>query len=106
MKLQRTKMCSRCQAEFLCGPPPAAGRCWCEDLPPVLPLSEADCLCPQCLREKITALVGLCASCRHAQTLKTKGGSAVFLCGLAAGDKRFSKYPRLPMASCPGHAPS
>jgi iron complex transport system substrate-binding protein len=52
------KRCSRCEAEFMCGP--AAGRenCWCDDLPPVGPVAgrDHDCLCPSCLRAAIAKL--------------------------------------------------
>ncbi|HVA65562.1 MAG TPA: hypothetical protein VNK24_01395 [Elusimicrobiota bacterium] len=54
-------------------------------------------------RQEAWARVGLCASCVHAKRLTTKGGSAVFQCGLAASDPRFVRYPRLPMASCAGY---
>ncbi|MBI3296986.1 MAG: hypothetical protein HYZ75_02395 [Elusimicrobia bacterium] len=47
---------------------------------------------------------GLCGRCRHAKELHTKGGSVLYLCGLAASDPRFDKYPRLPVLRCDGHA--
>jgi prepilin-type N-terminal cleavage/methylation domain-containing protein/prepilin-type processing-associated H-X9-DG protein len=46
------KVCPRCHATFECC---AAGRCWCEDLPPLRTINaEHDCLCPQCLRAAVT----------------------------------------------------
>ena len=47
--------------------------------------------------------VGLCARCRHARRVVSAKGSVFFMCQLAARDPRFSKYPRLPVLSCPGH---
>ncbi|HEY6866676.1 MAG TPA: hypothetical protein VI792_05425 [Candidatus Eisenbacteria bacterium] len=46
--------------------------------------------------------VGLCASCRHARTVDTPR-SRFWLCGLAATDSRFAKYPRLPVMECAGY---
>jgi hypothetical protein len=67
-------------------------------------MSAEDCLCPRCLEADVAGKVGLCLRCRHSQVLKTKGGSAVFLCRLSERNPAFPKYPRLPMARCPGHA--
>jgi hypothetical protein len=47
--------------------------------------------------------VGLCARCRHARRLRSERGSAFWLCGRAAADRRFAKYPRLPVRECPGY---
>ncbi len=49
--------------------------------------------------------LGLCADCRHARRLESKRGSVFLLCGRAAGDPRFSRYPPLPVLRCPGHVP-
>ena len=43
--------CSRCDTAFTCDP---GGRCWCMDLPPVMPMTGGACFCPRCLGEKIT----------------------------------------------------
>lgn len=105
----KTKRCLRCDAPFGCGAESTDKPCWCTELPPVMPVSDAGCLCPKCLREEIEELIrqaGLCASCGHAKRMKTKGQSLIYLCGLAAGDPAFPKYPRLPMAACPGHRTS
>ena len=48
---------------------------------------------------------GLCAVCRHARRIRSNKGSVFFLCGLAATDPRFPKYPRLPVLSCDGFEP-
>ncbi len=50
------KECPKCGAHFHCGPGPRAqgAGCWCEDLPPALPLvSDTTCMCPRCLTETI-----------------------------------------------------
>lgn len=46
---------------------------------------------------------GLCASCAHARVVTSSRGAAFLLCQLAAGDKRFPRYPRLPVARCDGY---
>ena len=48
---------------------------------------------------------GLCGDCRHALVKETNRGTAYLRCGRAAWDDRLVKYPRLPMADCPGFAP-
>ena len=48
---------------------------------------------------------GLCASCVHLK-LADSGRSVFVRCGLADSDSRFARYPRLPVAACPGHRPS
>jgi len=118
--MQRFKQCPRCAAEFVCGAESESGRCWCAELPPLMPVTDEGCLCPKCLRKEIAdrlsqkhaekalgdaeTRVGLCASCRHVKRLCTKGGAVVYLCTLSASDTRFSKYPRLPVSACTGYA--
>ena len=48
----REKHCSRCDANFLCGPRAPGEQCWCDALPHIPPLAgqDRDCLCPECLR--------------------------------------------------------
>ena len=48
-------------------------------------------------------LIGLCASCQHAQRIKSDRGSEFVRCGRAATDPRFIKYPRLPVTQCMGY---
>jgi len=116
---QKLKRCPRCASEFVCGPDSETGRCWCAELPPIMPMTDEGCLCPKCLRKEIAARllqkhaeeplgetrVGLCASCRHVKRLCTKGGSVVYLCTLSASDPRFSRYPCLPVSACTGYTP-
>lgn len=48
---QGARTCSQCGAGFTCGLAAGAERCWCFDLPVVLPAREgAACLCPKCLQ--------------------------------------------------------
>lgn len=47
--------------------------------------------------------VGLCADCRHARRIESRRGSVFLLCGRAADDARFARYPPLPVLRCPGH---
>lgn len=50
---------------------------------------------------RTSAEPGLCATCRNSR--QVAGANSVFLlCELALSDPRFSRYPRLPVVSCPG----
>lgn len=54
--------CSACGAAFACGHALGESRCWCAELPRILPLeAESSCLCPACLkaqvRQRIAAFV-------------------------------------------------
>jgi len=118
--MQKIKRCARCSAEFVCGADAESGRCWCAELPPIMPMTDEGCLCQKCLRNEIAdrlskqhaeeappkadSRAGLCATCRHAKHLNTKGRSAIYLCRLAASDPLFAKYPRLPVSACTGYA--
>jgi hypothetical protein len=48
---------------------------------------------------------GLCGNCRHARRIESARGSAFLLCGRAATDPRYRRYPPLPVLQCPGHEP-
>jgi len=56
--LPRTKACSECGGNFICGPKPGASRCWCDELPALPPSTKpgADCLCPACLAKAVENL--------------------------------------------------
>jgi hypothetical protein len=46
------KNCSACGVVFHCGA--ASGtKCWCDDLPKLVPVVGRDCLCPACLADAI-----------------------------------------------------
>lgn len=96
----------RCGAEFGCGMEAGQTACWCAELPPVMPVNAEGCLCPKCLRAEVTERVGDCFGCAHARTLTSKGGAAMFLCGLAEQDPVYAKYPRLPTRGCRGRVTS
>jgi hypothetical protein len=44
--------------------------------------------------------VGLCATCRHMETIASTRGSRFYLCQFSLIDPRFKKYPVLPMLAC------
>ena len=48
---------------------------------------------------------GLCADCVRV-ALQTGPHALYVRCLLASTDPRFPRYPRLPVISCPGYAPS
>jgi hypothetical protein len=49
------------------------------------------------------ARVGLCVKCAHARRIESDRGAKFYLCGLAAVDPSFRKYPALPVMSCRGY---
>ena len=53
--LVRDKTCQQCGKTFGCGTGGRNGGCWCSDFPNVLPfgLSSQDCLCPDCMRNRL-----------------------------------------------------
>lgn len=51
-----------------------------------------------------TTLIGLCATCRHARPVTSARSSTFWRCALNEGDRRFPKYPRLPVLACDGYA--
>ena len=48
------------------------------------------------------ARAGLCASCRHARTLRNRRGSTFLLCRRSRTDDGYERYPCLPVLRCPG----
>ena len=48
---------------------------------------------------------GLCATCRHHRWISNRRGSSFLLCGRAAEDPRYPKYPPLPVTLCAGYEP-
>lgn len=49
------------------------------------------------------SLAGLCASCRHAREVVSGKGSRFVLCELSRTNRRFSRYPQLPVLACAGY---
>ena len=54
---------------------------------------------PGCDRASIP---GLCGDCLHAREVRSGRGSVFCLCGRAATDPAYGKYPYLPVLDCPG----
>lgn len=48
---------------------------------------------------------GLCNLCRHQQEVRSGRGSVFSLCRRARSDPAYPKYPRIPVARCPGFEP-
>jgi hypothetical protein len=46
---------------------------------------------------------GLCDSCRHQKIIRTGRGSQFSMCLRSKTDPRYDKYPRVPVAACPGY---
>jgi len=53
-------------------------------------------------RDAGDASAGLCAVCRHATPITSARGGAFLLCGLSKTDRRYPRYPGLPVLRCPG----
>ena len=47
-------------------------------------------------------LAGLCGGCAHARLIETRTGSRFILCELSRTDRRFPRYPALPVLACAG----
>ncbi len=45
---------------------------------------------------------GLCELCAHASEITTTRGSSFVLCALSRIDRRYPRYPGLPILRCPG----
>ncbi len=52
------------------------------------------------------AHAGLCGRCEHARPVRSARGSVFLRCAMHDVDPRFAKYPRLPVAACPGFSPA
>ena len=98
--------CAACGEAFGCGSVEGKTSCWCADLPAVMPVEGKGCLCPKCLRSEISRRIGDCLDCAHSKTLKTKSGSAIFLCGRSEKEPSYPRYPALPLSGCPGRTPA
>lgn len=48
---------------------------------------------------------GLCDSCMHQRLVPNTRGSVFSLCERSRTDRRYLRYPRVPVAVCPGHEP-
>jgi hypothetical protein len=45
---------------------------------------------------------GLCAVCRHRRHIESRKGSTFLFCRLSETDRRYVRYPRLPVLQCQG----
>jgi hypothetical protein len=48
---------------------------------------------------------GLCDSCRHQRVIRSGRGSLFSMCLRHKTQPEYPKYPRIPVASCPGYEP-
>ncbi|MGD8859933.1 MAG: hypothetical protein PVI30_07965 [Myxococcales bacterium] len=48
---------------------------------------------------------GLCDDCAHAVEVRSARGSCFLRCACSERDRRYPKYPPLPVLRCPGYAP-
>ena len=46
---------------------------------------------------------GLCSTCRHRRLVGNREGSFFSLCRLSATDRRYPRYPGLPVLACHGY---
>ena len=46
---------------------------------------------------------GLCDSCGHQRVVRTTRGSRFSLCRRSETDPAYPRYPRIPVAACPGY---
>jgi hypothetical protein len=46
---------------------------------------------------------GLCDTCRHQRIVRNTRGSVFSMCERSKTDRRFPKYPRLPVERCAGY---
>lgn len=47
--------------------------------------------------------VGMCRSCRHLRVVTARANSRYYRCDRSTFDRRYPKYPRLPVRVCDGH---
>ncbi len=49
------KTCTQCHTVFECGAGDPSKTCWCAELPKIIsPTDTRDCLCPKCLKNRIS----------------------------------------------------
>jgi hypothetical protein len=46
---------------------------------------------------------GLCGHCKHARVIRSSKGSEFTLCERSKTDRRYRKYPALPVVRCDGY---
>ena len=55
---------------------------------------------------RLGAEPGLCRICQHPKLNETRRGTVYLRCTRAAWDTSLPRYPRLPVAECPGFEPA
>ena len=55
------------------------------------------------MTERRTQPAGLCDTCIYQQLVPNTRGSVFSLCQRSRTDSRYPRYPRIPVAACPGH---
>jgi hypothetical protein len=48
---------------------------------------------------------GLCDTCVHQRIVRNTRGSSFSLCQRSKTEPEYPRYPRLPVAACPGYEP-
>lgn len=54
----------------------------------------------------MTQPVGLCKTCRYVRIVRSGRNATYFLCERSKTDRRFEKYPRIPVLQCVGYESS
>jgi hypothetical protein len=49
---------------------------------------------------------GLCAGCRHHRWIESRRGARYLFCERSRTDRRFPRYPPLPVLRCGGYEPA
>ena len=57
----------------------------------------------QLLSMPTSDIAGLCETCLHCKRIVSDKGSVFYRCLLSDSDKRFAKYPRIPVLVCSGY---
>ena len=52
---------------------------------------------------RVEPKAGLCDTCRHQRIVRNTRGSVFSLCERSKTEPEYPRYPRLPVASCPGY---
>ena len=54
-------------------------------------------------REAARQAPGLCGRCAHAEWIRNDRGSEFLRCGRSGSDRRYAKFPLLPVLICAGY---
>ena len=67
-------------------------------------IEEIRIMVPSTVAKSAREIAGLCADCRHSRVVRSER-STFFLCERSLSDRRYPKYPPLPVVACPGYEP-